>query len=332
VRWTGSGIVNAKTRVRVLYLARGTEDLYNTVRGYLPADFELVTLAGDTPEEVYRHLPECEVIVVATRRLDAAMIAAATQLRLVVHQGVGYHDTVDAPALRERGVALAITPDGTATTVAEHAVMLMLAACRHLAFADSELRAGRFHVNALRLKSQTLAGRKIGYIGMGRIGRATALRLREWGTSGLYVDPLALPGTSEAELGVRRVTLDELLAQADIVSLHVPLTQDTRTMIDARAFARMKAGAVLVNTARGPVVDQAALVSALDSGHLGAAGFDVFEQEPVTANHPLARFENVVLTPHIAAATRDTFDAKMSGVFERIRRFYADEPMQDQVF
>jgi phosphoglycerate dehydrogenase-like enzyme len=321
----------SSARPRVLYLARGTPQLYEAVRSYAPPDIELVTLDSDEPQEVFAKLPDCEAVIVATRKLDREMIAAAPKLRLVVHQGVGYHDTTDVPALRERGIPVAVTPNGTPQTVSEHAVMLMLAACRLLPFADSELRNGRFHVNALRLQSQTLAGKTVGFVGMGRIGQATARRLLGWEMQGLYVDPVPLADGEAARLNLERVELSELLERADIVSLHVPLTDDTRAMIDAAALARMKQGAVLVNTARGPVVDEAALVEALRSGHLGAAGLDVYEQEPVRAGHPLAGFRNVVLTPHIAAATRDTFTAKMQGVFANISRFYAGVPLQEQV-
>ena len=129
-------------RPRVLYLARGTEQLYEAVRGYAPDSIELITLESDDPQEVFAALPHCEAVIVATRKLDRAMIAAATGLRLVVHQGVGYHDTMDVAALRERRIPVAVTPNGTPQTVSEHAVMLMLAACRLLPFADSELARG----------------------------------------------------------------------------------------------------------------------------------------------------------------------------------------------
>ena len=320
----------AAARPRVLYLARGTAQIYETVRSHAPAGIELLTLETDERDEVLAKIAQCEVAIVATRKLDRGMIEAAPRLRLVVHQGVGYHDTTDMPALRERGIPVAITPNGTPQTVSEHAVMLMLAACRLLPFADAELRQGRFHVNALRLKSQTLAGKTVGFIGMGRIGQATARRLLGWEIQGLYADPVALQDDEAGQLGLQRVALPALLERADIVSLHVPLTDETRAMIDAPALQRMKRGAVLVNTARGPVVHEAALVEALRSGQLGAAGLDVYEEEPVRAGHPLAEFRNVVLTPHIAAATRDTFTAKMQGVFSNIRRFQAGEPLHDQ--
>jgi phosphoglycerate dehydrogenase-like enzyme len=207
----------------------------------------------------------------------------------------------------------------------------MLAACRRLSFADSALRQGRFQVNTLRLRLQMLAGKTIGLIGMGRIGQANARRQLGWEVSGLYADPIPLFGERRAALNLKRVDRDTLLRTADIVSLHAPLTDETRSMSDAAALATMKRAAVLVNTARGSVVDQAALVAALESGHFGAAGQDVYEQEPLPAGHALAHFPNVVLTPHIAAATHDTFAAKVQGVFANIGRFHAGTSMQDQV-
>jgi phosphoglycerate dehydrogenase-like enzyme len=317
---------------RVLYLARGNAALYEVARAYAPSGIQLVTLDSDDPQELFAKIVDCEAVIVGTRKLTRELIQAAPKLRLVVHQGVGYHDTMDVPALQERRIPCAVTPNGTPQTVSEHAIMLMLAACRRLPFADAELRQGRYHVNALRLESQTIAGKTVGFIGMGRIGQATARRLLHWETSGLYVDPVPVDDEQAARLNLTRVSLPELLERADIVSLHVPLTPDTRAMIDAKALARMKRGSVLVNTARGPVVDERALVDALRNGHLGAAGIDVYEQEPVPAGHPLAEFKNVVLTPHISAATRDTFAAKMQGVFANISRFYSGAPLQDQVF
>jgi phosphoglycerate dehydrogenase-like enzyme len=313
--------------VRVLYFSHGTPDLYAMIREHVPPGFDLVTLERNDDAERIARIAECEVVIVAGHRFGADAIAAAKRLRLVLHQGVGYHDTVDTDALKSRDVALAITPEGTATGVAEHTVMLMLAVCKRLPFVDAELRAGRFHVNALRSVSRELSGRTIGYIGMGRIGQAVATRLRAWETTGIYADPIALTARREAELGLRRTTHDELLAAADIVTLHLPLTAETRGMIGAAAFARMKPGAMLINAARGGIVDEAALVAALQGGRLTGAGLDVFTAEPMPAGHPLFRFPNVVLTPHIAAGSRDAFHAKMAAVFANAERFYRGEAL-----
>jgi phosphoglycerate dehydrogenase-like enzyme len=317
--------------VRVLYLSHATPSLYEMIRERLPPGFELVTLERDDDAERLRHLADCEIVIVAAYRFSAAMIDAARRLRLVLHQGVGYHDTIDTAALTTQGVPLAITPEGTSIGVSEHAVMLMLAVCKRLSFVDAELRAGRFHINSLRSVSRELHGRTIGYIGMGRIGQGVALRLRDWGTTGIYADPIPLSREREAELGLRRVSHDELLGRADIVTLHLPLTAETRGIIGPAALARMKPDAMLINTARGPLVDEAALCDALAGGRLAGAGLDVFISEPPPRDHPLYRLPNVVLTPHIAAGSRDAFVTKMNAVFANAERFYRGEKLLNQI-
>lgn len=272
------------------------------------------------------------MIIAAAYPLRRDVIDAARRLRLVHHQGVGWQDTLDWRALRARGVRLALTPEGTTVSVAEHAILLMLAVCRRLAFADAELRQGRWHINSLRPVSRELFGRTVGYVGMGRIGQAVAERLAAFGTRGLYVDDAApLPPEREAALGLRRVDLGTLLAEAEVVTLHVPLTAETRGLIDARAIARMRPGAVLINTARGGIVDEPALYDALASGRLGGAGLDVFEAEPPPASLPLLALPNVVVTPHISAGTRDALATKMAALFENVGRFVRGEPLRNEV-
>jgi phosphoglycerate dehydrogenase-like enzyme len=173
----------------------------------------------------------------------------------------------------------------------------------------------------------------IGYVGMGRIAQATAARLNAFATTGIYFDKFATLGDEVAtHLGVRRMdTLDALLGEADIVTLHVPLTPETRHLMNAGTLARMKRGAILINAARGPIVDEHALAAALRSGHLLAAALDVFEQEPLPTTSPLVGLPNVVLTPHIAAGTRDALKAKMTAIAANLRRFYAGERLANQV-
>ena len=317
---------------RVFYLSHATPEVYDIIRSAMPVGLELVTLARDSDEERKRLVADCEVIIAAATPLRREVVAAATRLRLVHHQGVGYQDTVDLEALRERRIPLALTPEGTTIGVAEHTILLMLAVCKRLPFADAELRQGRWHINALRPQSRELFGRTVGYLGMGRIGQAVAERLRAFGTTGLYCDDLApLPAAREAELGIRRVALDELIAGVDVLTLHLPLTKDTRHLIDRARIARMRRGAIVINTARGGLIDEQSLCEALRDGRLGGAGLDVFETEPASADNPLARLPNVVLTPHISAGTRDALQAKMRAVFANIERFFAGETLRNEV-
>jgi phosphoglycerate dehydrogenase-like enzyme len=318
---------------KIFYNSYADDDVYAVIREALPADYELVTLERDDDAERKAKIRDCEVVICAAYRLSAPLIDAAAKLRLIHHQGVGYHDTVDVDAVRARGIPLALTPEGTDVSVAEHTVMLMLAACRRLPFADSELRAGRFHINALRPVSRELAGMTIGYVGMGRIAQATAARLKAFATHGIYFDKYAALDNGAADrLGVQRVeSLDALLRRADVVTLHVPLTSETRHLVNAGTLAAMKRGAILVNTARGPLVDEGALAAALRSGHLAAAALDVFEQEPLPATSPLVDLHDIVLTPHISAGTRDALQAKMTAIAANLRRFDAGEPLANQV-
>ena len=173
----------------VFYNSFATPDVYAIIRDAAPSGYELLTLDAESDVERRSKLAQAAVVIVASYPLRKPLIDAAPMLKFVQHQGVGWQDTVDAPALFERGIRLALTPEGTTVGVAEHTILLMLAACKLLPFADSELRAGRFHINALRPLSCELSGRTIGYLGFGRIGQAVAERLRAFGCTAIYHDP-----------------------------------------------------------------------------------------------------------------------------------------------
>ena len=317
---------------KVFYFSHAPENVYAIIREEVPPGFELVTLENDSDDERKAKLADCEVVIVAARPMTREFVDAAPHLKLLHHQGVGYQDTVDVAALKARKIALALTPAGTSIGVAEHTVLLTLAACKRLPFADSELRQGRWHINSLRPYSFEIFGRTIGYIGKGSIGQETAARFKAFGTSGLYVDPyLALPAERERELGVRRVEFNELLAAADIITLHVPSGAATYHMIDEAALKQMKPNAVVINTSRGSVIDETALCRALQHGGIAGAGLDVFETEPFRPDNPLAAMPNVVLTPHISAGTRDALKTKMRALFSNIRRFFNGEDLENQV-
>lgn len=317
---------------RILYLSHATPDVYDIIRNAAPsAGFVLVTLNRDSDDERIEKIQDADTVIVAASPLRRSLIDAAARLSLVHHQGVGYQDTVDCDALAARGIALAMTTAGTTEPVAEHAVLLMLATLRRLPFADSELRQGRWHITALRPVSRELRGMTVGFLGMGRIGQAVAERLVSFGVRGLYHDPkVRLEAAREAALNLRPVSFDDLLSQADIVTLHIPATTHSRHIINRAALSRMKRGAYLINTARGALVDESALIAALTQGHLAGAGLDVFETEPPKAS-PLFRMPNVVLTPHISAGTRDALAEKMAAIFSNIARFYHGEPLENQI-
>jgi D-3-phosphoglycerate dehydrogenase / 2-oxoglutarate reductase len=317
--------------MKVLYFNHGGADLYELVRGEAPAGIDIVFLDTGSEAERLAKIADCDAVIVGGKRLDRDHIDAARRLRIVHHQGVGYHDTVDVEALRDRQIALALAPGGTSTGVAEHAIMLMLAVGKRLPFVDAELRQGRFHSNLLRAESHQLAGATVGIVGLGRIGKEVARLLTVFRTTVLYHDIVEIPAETERELRATRTSLEEILRRADIVTLHVPLTRLTKHMIDEAALATMKRGAVLINCARGPVVSEKALVEALASGHLGGAGLDVFEVEPPPFPSPLATFRNVVLTPHHAPGTVEAMRLKMSDIFANLDRFRRGQALADRV-
>ncbi len=314
---------------RILYWSYAPQPVYDVLRQCSQGIAELETLSVDDAAERAARLQNADAIIVAAHPLTAADLANAPGLKLIHHQGVGYHDTVPVAALAERGIRLALTPEGTTTGVAEHTVMLMLAVCKRLSHVDSELRQGRWHINTYRSESRELSGMTIGYIGFGRIGQAVAARLHAFGTKAVYYDPVAklAPGAPAAE----PMALSDLLAVADVVSLHLPLTAESKHIIGPAALAQMKRGAMLINAARGGLVDEQALYQALASGHLAGAGLDCYEREPPPADHPLFGLYNVVVTPHSAAATADALVTKMTALFDNIRRWQQGEPLHNEV-
>jgi len=317
---------------KIYYNSWADENVYNMIREVMPPGFELVALDNDNEDERRLKIADAQVAIVAATPLTGSLIGAAHDLQLVHHQGVGYQDTVDVAALKERRLPLALTPEGTTTPVAEITIFLMLAVLRRLTFADSELRQGRWHINSLRPVSRNLKGRAIGYIGMGRIGQASAALAHAFGATGLYCDLIdTLDRQRAAALGLRFATLDEVIEQSEIVTLHIPSSPAARHIINADVIARMRPGAVIINTARGMLVDENALYEGLKSGHLGGAGLDVFESEPPKPDNPLLQLPNVVVTPHIAGGTRDAFQTKMRAIFENIARFHSGRELNNQV-
>ena len=317
---------------KVLYLVKADENFYDLIRSVTPSDrYELMTLVDGSLEERRRLLSEAELIIVGGAKMTAEDAETAFKCRLVLHQGVGYHDTVATDVLMKRQIRLAVTPQGTSEGVAEHAIMMMLATGRRLAFCDSELREGRWHSNTFRSSARQLFGSTVGIIGFGRIGKQVAKRLIGFDTKTIYTDLLEIAPEIENELKTARVDIDTLLTESDFVTLHVPLTELTHHLIDEVALNKMKTGATLINCARGPVVSEVALIAALKSGHLGGAGLDVFEVEPPATPNPFADFANVVLTPHHAPGTRDTMLVKFKEIFANADRFFSGERMENEI-
>jgi glyoxylate reductase len=257
-----------------------------------------------SPEELFELTAgRVGMLAMPVDRIDARLLDARPQLRFVANFGVGY-DNVHLDAATARGVLVTNTPGVLTEAVADHCVALVLAAARRVVEGDRLTRAGGWTGFSTDLLLGTdLDGATVGLVGMGRIGAAVARRLViGFGMRGLYAGRSAKPEL-EAKLGVKRAELPDLLARSDVVTLHLPLTPQTRGLIGARELAAMREGAVLVNVARGPIVDEPSLVAALREGRI-RAGLDVFDEEPLPAGHPLLALDTVVVTPHIASAGR----------------------------
>ena len=248
-------------------------------------------------------------------RFTAAVFAACPKLRMVSIWGTGT-DNIDLASAAAHGVTVTNTPGVAAPSIAEHTLALLLAVARKIPKLDAQVRQGQWPRGAMI----QLTGKTVGVIGLGAIGQRFA-RLAQ----GVGMKVVAWT-MHPRDLGFELVELDRLLRESDVVSLHLRLSDQTRGFLGRDRIAAMKPGAILVNTARGPIVDEAAMIEALKSGHLAGAGLDVFDVEPLPEGHPLAAVDNVVLSPHCAGITPEVLEAGLALSLENVERFLADQP------
>ena len=274
-----------------------------------------------------QEIADADVLLHVLKPVTAQMIGGALNLRLVQKLGVGVN-TIDLEACKAAGVAVSNMPGTNSQAVAEMALALMLSVLRRLSYLDPLTRQGQGWQPDPDLIDGVgeIAGRTVGFIGYGGSASRLGAALEALGAKVIYTARSEKP-----DLPGQFTTLEGVLTRADIVSLHLPLTPQTQRMIDAAALAAMKPGAILINTARGGLVDEPALVSALVSGRLRGAGLDVFDQEPVDPDNPLLQLPNVVVAPHQAWLTPETLDRSLAAAFENIRRLGGGEPLLNQV-
>lgn len=282
---------------------------------------------GPDREKLLAAVPDADALLVrSATTVDAEVLAAAPKLKIVARAGVGL-DNVDVDAATERGVLVVNAPTSNIHSAAEHALALLLAASRQIPAADATLREHTWKRS--KFSGTEIFGKTVGIVGLGRIGQLVASRIEAFGTHVVAYDPYVSPARA-AQLGIELLPLDELLARADFISVHLPKTPETAGLIDKDALAKTKPGVIIVNAARGGLVNEAALADAISSGHVRAAGLDVYSTEPCT-DSPLFELPQVVVTPHLGASTEEAQDRAGTDVAESVRLALAGEFVPDAV-
>ncbi len=294
----------------------------------IPPNLEMVVAKPGSPEFKAALADAVCLVGFGDRTMDDAFYKSAPNLKLVQLLSAGY-DRCDIEAARRAGVPICNNGGANSTAVSEHAILLMLAISRRIVWQHENVAAGRWRGNNQEeIKLYELRGRKLGIIGLGTIGKKTARLAKAFGMDVQYYDTARLTEDEADALGVRFALFDEVLRTSDLVSLHVPLTPETRHMIGAAEFKRMKPTAYLINTCRGPVVDEPAMIEALTNGTIAGAGLDVFDQEPPPPNNPLFGLKNVILTAHFAGPTWDNQFTRFRNGFDNCQRVIrGDKPL-----
>ncbi len=279
---------------------------------------EVENAPGLAPGDLLAAIADADALVIRSgTKVTADVIAAGEKLQVIGRAGIGV-DNVDVPAATARGIVVMNTPGGNNITTAEHAIALLVALARHIPQATASMKDGRWEKK--KFSGIELYNRTLGLIGVGRIGRIVANRARGLGMKVIAADPY-LNAEAAAQAEVELVTFDELLERADAISLHVPKTKDTTGLLDRAALSKVKPEVLIVNAARGGIVDEDALLEALDEGRVGGAALDVFSEEPPPADHPLVTHERVICTPHLGASTEQAQVNVSIAVAEQVRDY-----------
>lgn len=314
----------------VLFLTSLAPDIAAELTGMAPADFHVQTHSIELDDSRQLELlADTDFLILFPGVIRDSVVQAAVdqnpgKLKLIQLVSAGF-DRVNIELCRELGIGVANNGGTNSIDVAEHTLCMMLAVYRRLVEMDQHVRNGGWRDIDSGNSTYTLFGKTVGIVGFGNIGRETAKRLQGFGTTLLYADAYPAPLEVEADLRVQRVELDELLERSDVVTLHVPLNAATRSLIGAPQLARMKREAILINTCRGPVVDEAALTEALQTGQIRGAGLDVLMDEPPAGDNPLLQLPNVILTPHSAGVTFDTWARRGEFIFANLQRVWQGE-------
>jgi phosphoglycerate dehydrogenase-like enzyme len=307
---------------KILFCPTQPPHIMEMVKALTPAGFELIPADIDTPQ-FYEAAAQAEYYLGFARRMGNDFFRAAPNMKLVQLTSAGY-DQVDPEAAKKAKVPVSNNGGANAIAVAEHTMMLMLAVFKRCVQFHNSVVAGSWRVgNPADVRVHEISGATLGLVGLGNIGKKVARRAKAFDMKVQYYDIKRLTEDQEDALGVRFVLFDELLRSSDVVSLHVPLDDSTRNMIGVRELAMMKRDAIVVNTCRGPVVDENALYAALKDNRIFGAGLDVMVEEPPQAKHPLFSLQNVIFTPHSAGPTWENYSARFRNGFDNIQRVAA---------
>ena len=310
---------------KVLFFSSLAADLTSILTRSAPPHFDVAVHPVNLNEEQQKELvQDADFLILFTNRPSDAVLRSARQLKLIQMVGAGY-DGMNMDLCRDMGVPVANNGGTNAIDAAEHALMLMLAAYRRLPEMDRNVRSDRWKAIDSGATTYTIEGKTVGIVGLGNIGQRVARLLNHFGAKLLFFDAFPPPVDVQQSLGIEQVGLDELLQRADIVTLHVPLSSSTRNLIGARELAMMKSTATLINTCRGPVVDEAALTEALRRRQIRCAGLDVLDKEPPDPGNPILQLDNVIFTPHAAGVTYDTWARRGEFIFRNLQRVWAGE-------
>ncbi len=316
------------TKPRVVITDHGFPNLRHEEDVLAAAGAELVVAQCKTADAVLEATRDADALLVQWAPVPAAVVAALTRCKIIVRYGIGY-DNVDLAAAKARGIPVCNVPDYGVHEVAEHAVSLAIALARQLPQIDARLRAGTWKITPDRampsLREMTFAT-----AGFGRIARSAHTMMRGFGGKRIAYDPF-VPADLMATEGVEKVELDDLFTRADILSLHLPLTAETKHFVNAPRLTEMKHTAIVVNTARGPLIDTVALAAALTAGTVAGAGIDVFEQEPLPAEHPLRSAPGALLTSHVAWYSESSIPRLQRLAAEEVARALRGAPLKNQV-
>ena len=313
---------------KVVFLTGLKEALIEEVVSYSPPDYEVVVLdKSSTEEQRINEVRDAEFLLCYGQDPSDEVIKSLEKCRLVQLLAAGY-DRMNLDLLAELEIPCANNGGANSWAVADQAVLLMLAIYKQLLASDNSTREGRWAEPITGQNTFEMADKKVGILGIGNIGRQVAKRVQGFDAKVQYFDLYPLDERTAEELNVTYVSLDELFSTSDIISCHTPLTNDTKHIVNSNTLSLMKPTSILINTSRGPVVDEEALISALQSGVIAAAGLDVFEKEPVSPDNPLLKMDNVVATPHMAGTTWDTWARRANFGFENMERIRNGEAPQ----